>query len=112
MGCGWVCGGVCGWGVLGCWGGGGGPGCNLIRSDPSARSLCPHHSALTTLPHCCTPPTAHTALLHMPQLVKDADLRVLTIAPHVGAYARQIMEEQGLQVGGWERVAGRVGGRG
>ena len=48
----------------------------------------------------------------MPQLVKDADLRVLTIAPHVGAYARQIMEEQGLQVGGWERVAGRVGGRG
>lgn len=38
-------------------------------------------------------------------MVRDHDIRLLAISPHVGNYARQILEEQGVQVLRGQRLA-------
>lgn len=36
-------------------------------------------------------------------MVRDHGIRLLAISPHVGNYARQVLEEQGVQVRWWGR---------
>jgi len=86
--------------------------CRLVQHVQGCSNLL---SPPQTSPHFPTKQVHNPEYLNdtaISSMVRDHGIRLLAISPHVGNYARQVLEEQGVQVrywGSWCRAHMQVG---